>query len=153
MKTWRFWTINNKLGIFNNQTQVTLGMVISAGGLGLGGWAGPVCEVSGVMEHFGEKSLKWVAVHRKSILTVSFCMVSARKSRFWCPFVPETILLIDFWRFSKILKNRRKNHFFEIVKFSFWASQKFKIWTLGGGWKRLVCEIIAPHPRLLWYPE
>ena len=35
---------------------------------------------------------------------------------------------------------------FEIFKFSFWTGQKFKIWTLGGGWKRLVCEIIAPPP-------
>ena len=41
-----------------------------------------------------------------------------------------------FDRFLKIFENFEKltkNRFFEIVKFSCWTGQKFKIWTFGGG--------------------
>ena len=73
---------------------------------------------------------KWVLVHRKSILRVSICVFSIRKSRFRRPFVSETLLFNDFWRFSEIFENFQniqKITFFKIAKKSFWTGQKIKI--------------------------
>ena len=49
--------------------QVTLGIVILTRGMGLGGGQDLFVRSRGRMENFGEKSLKWVHMHRKSMIT------------------------------------------------------------------------------------